>query len=168
MLTQELVKAILDYNPETGALVWKVDGCRTRRGSTAGFITGNGYLTVSILKKPYRVTRIIWLYMYNYIPEHIDHINNNRLDNRLCNLRECTRAENNHNTTISSNNTTGIKGISLKKDGSYEARVSAHGVRYSKALYPYNYSSKEECLLVLIDWLQSKRLELHGEFTNHG
>ncbi len=88
-LTQEEVRIIFDY----------VDGKLLRDGKASGGPTSNGYHRVSVKGKSYRSHRLVYLYHHGYIPEFVDHINRDRMDNRIENLRECTRSQNNRNAT---------------------------------------------------------------------
>lgn len=90
-----------NYDPETGVLSWKVPTHpRIKPGDLAGCGNGKGYLKVKVGNSPYRVHRIIWKLAYGEDPPanmEIDHVNRNRADNRLTNLRLVTPSENNFN-----------------------------------------------------------------------
>jgi hypothetical protein len=96
-LTQERLKELLSYNPDTGDFFWNVDKSgHAKKGQKASCATANtGYLRIGIDRKRYLAHRLVWLYVYGKFPDNdLDHINRTRTDNRLCNLREATRAEN--------------------------------------------------------------------------
>ena len=123
MLTQEYLLSIFDYEPETGALVSKVD-IKTGRynnvvkrsaGNVAGGLRPDGYRTISVEGKRYYAHRIIWLMVYGVMPKYIDHINLNRSDNRLVNLRACTQSENSCNAKIPRHNSSGFKHVQWNK-----------------------------------------------------
>ena len=118
MLTQEYVKKLFNYNPETGDLIWKVSSSRNIKiEDIAGTIISDGYLQVQINKKRYLVHRIIWLWNYGVFPKNqIDHKNRDAADNRIENLRDATQSENSGNKGRSKSNTSGIKGVYWKKD----------------------------------------------------
>lgn len=116
-ITQRDVRKLLYYDPQTGNLYWKISQTfgKRKEGDLAGRVLHHGYLAITINSKVYTAHRIIWLYVYGYFPEHqIDHINRKRDDNRLCNLREVTARCNIRNSSLSSLNKTGVKGISWK------------------------------------------------------
>lgn len=114
MLTQELVKELFDYVPETGDLIWKLDrGSRAKKGDIAGGAHPSGYTHTSINGKRYLNHRIIFLYHYGHLPKYIDHINQNKSDNRIENLREATFVQNLRNVSKRNTNMTGYKGVSL-------------------------------------------------------
>jgi hypothetical protein len=136
IITQEEVKKLLDYNPETGNLIWKRRDCAPASWNTkfAGKIAGsmtlaNGYMKIGINNISYLQHRIIWVWVYGYLPEkEVDHINRVRHDNRLINLREANPAQNRQNRSKSSNNTSGITGvIYAKHHGKYHARIKVNG-----------------------------------------
>ena len=111
-LTQERIKELFDFNEETGILTRKPSLRDKKGGKVVGCLANHGYLVVRIDYTLYLLHRIIWLYAYGYLPEHqIDHINRNKCDNRLENLREATRSCNVRNTGLRSDNTSGIKGV---------------------------------------------------------
>ena len=129
-LTQERLKEVLHYDHETGIFTRKIKtASNTKIGDIAGGLTDQGYSTICIDYKGYRAHRLAWMYLYGYFPKEIDHINGNRLDNRLCNLREVTRSENNQNhKKLRSNNTTGYVGVSqFKRDNNFLARIVVDG-----------------------------------------
>ena len=133
MLTQELLKELIHYDPETGEFTWlerdrrhfKTDRSRniwntTFHGNVAGGDDGSGYLRIGVLCKSYRAHRLAFLYMTGeFPPEHTDHINGIRDDNRWINLRAATSAENCRNARISSNNNSGVHGVSWHKRCSF-------------------------------------------------
>lgn len=98
MQDREVIQKTLDYNAETGELVWKIARGNRNAGSKAGVINGKGYLIIKFYGKRYQAHRLIWIIAYGVEPkDHIDHINGNKTDNRLCNLREVTNRQNQYN-----------------------------------------------------------------------
>jgi hypothetical protein len=90
--------------------------------------------------------------------EQIDHINGDPLDNRWSNLREATQSQNNWNTRLSRNNTSGYKGVSWHKgERKWDATIMAYG----KSHFLGRFKTKEEARDAYID--ASKKL--HGEFS---
>jgi len=116
MLTQKRLKELLHYNPETGIFVWKISVSNIKAGSTAGYEMSAGYSEIGIKNKRYYVHHLAWLYMYGEFPKgDIYHINHNRSDNRISNLRTVTRQENTRNASKSAINTSGVTGVSWNK-----------------------------------------------------
>jgi len=128
-LTQEYIRECLDYNPETGAFFWKIRPLRHFKspfrqgvfnniypGKPCGHLSEEGYLIIGISGVPYKAHRLAWLYVYGYMPtEWLDHINRNRSDNRVCNLRIASPALNAQNASIRKDNTSGVQGVSWHK-----------------------------------------------------
>ena len=111
-LTQEKVHQLLDYDPETGELKWKVARGNRKMGAVAGSVGPDGYRQIEINRKNYRGHRLAWLWWYGYFPENdIDHINRVRSDNRLSNLREVSRTCNSRNCVTRSKSRSEVNGV---------------------------------------------------------
>lgn len=94
----EEARRLFAYDPGTGRVTWKVSRADRRAGDVAGTVHHNGYYVVRFLNKFHRMHRVIWLHQYGEWPKCvIDHINGDGLDNRLCNLRDVTVAQNQWN-----------------------------------------------------------------------
>ncbi len=118
MLSAEHLRSILDYNAETGEFRFKHDPRKkpninsrdTKR--PAGSIGVNGRRAIKIGGRRYYCNRLAWLFVYGRWPhDQIDHINGDRLDDRIANLREATPQQNNYNVGITSRNRSGHKGV---------------------------------------------------------
>jgi hypothetical protein len=95
-VTAEVVRSMIAYEPETGALTW-VQSPRygIPVGSPVGCINGRGYVVVTLLGKKFTGHRLAWLLHHGEWPrEVIDHINRNPSDNRIANLRDVSQAVN--------------------------------------------------------------------------
>ena len=111
---QNLIQYLFIY--ENGELYWKISPkIGVRKGDQAGYIEPRGYRVIKILGQKYKAHQLVFLYHYGYIPKFIDHINNNKIDNRIENLREATRAQNNQNAVIRKDNKCGVKGVCYDK-----------------------------------------------------
>ena len=93
LITISELIAQLNYEPETGIFTWKkAKRGHTKAGAKAGTIRPNGYINITINRKPYYAHRLAWFYTTGQWPtHHIDHINGVRDDNRIENLREADR-----------------------------------------------------------------------------
>lgn len=98
-LTQEYLKSILHYSPETGLFTWLVKlSNRVKIGMLAGTVRNNGYFKININGQLYYSHRLAWLYVTGEWPkDRIDHKDNNGLNNKWINLREATASQNNKN-----------------------------------------------------------------------
>ncbi len=113
LLTAEIARELLNYDPETGIMTRKRVFGRRHAGDSVGSPNNKGYLHAYIYDTNYLVHRVIWLLVYGRWPtEQLDHINHVRTDNRLGNLRECTNAENRQNIRLEGYGQSGRLGVS--------------------------------------------------------
>lgn len=97
----ESLKDCLDYNPETGIFKWmRRTSNRIKVGDEAGVITKTGYRVISVLGYKEYCHRLAWIFVNGCKPDCIDHINGDKLDNRIDNLRNTTKSENNKNQHV--------------------------------------------------------------------
>ena len=116
-LTQQQLKTQVHYNPRTGIFKRTVKTSKANIGDEITRKTNRGYIQFSVLGKLYSGHRLAWLYEHGKFPKNqIDHINHDRIDNRIDNLREATNAENHKNRTMQSNNTSGYNGVYWRED----------------------------------------------------
>ena len=160
-LSHETVSAMYSYNPETGDIRHLRVGRGIQHGSIAGNINSiTGYIAIKIESRLYRAHRVAWLLHYGDWPcGFIDHVNEVKGDNRITNLRLCTSSQNHANTGISIQNTTGHKNVSWSGRKGWRVRINCKGKRHE-----WSRKSKEDAIQLARD----KRVELFGEFANHG
>lgn len=105
MLTQERLRELLDYDPETGLFHWRVDrGMNKCAGKQAGYVKrdnkteGLAYIRIEVDQREHGAHRLAWLWMTGEWPKNeVDHIDRNSTNNRWSNLRDVTRSINKRN-----------------------------------------------------------------------
>jgi len=130
------MKELLDYDASTGTFTWLPRKNAYRgwnkkfAGKPAGHITNHGYLRIVIYERKYFGHRLAWAWMSGEWPDHeVDHRNLVRNDNRYKNLRVATHQQNNCNTYLQTNNTSGQKGVTWDKQRlKWRAQIKCHGV----------------------------------------
>jgi len=157
--TFDYLHKILSYDPISGLFYWKVNQGKAKIGDAAGMIRKDGYLYIGYKSKRTTAQRIAWLMTHGSFPKgQMDHINGNRTDNRLCNLRDVSHAGNQHNRFgPQRNNTTGFLGVTKWKNGKFRAKIKLCG----KSKHLGTYSSPEDAYQA---YLAAKR-ELHPTCT---
>lgn len=155
-VTADLVRDLLDYDPEMGRFIWRITcSPRAPAGSLAGFAY-HKYRGIGIRGKIYLEHRLAYLWMMGeWPPAEMDHINRDRQDNRWTNLRPASPSQNRINKIHP--NKYGFRGISIHKpSGLYRAEVRMKGVRH----YLGYYKTPEEAGSAYILAAQQH----HGEF----
>ena len=129
--TVERLKETLHYDPETGVFTGKVARGNISVGKKVGGLHGSGYSYFMVDGKRVGAHRLAWLYTYGVWPKkHLDHINGDRNDNRIVNLREATNAENHQNRKKPKNNTSGYMGVTYHKgQQKWYAQISVENKR---------------------------------------
>lgn len=123
MITQERVLSLFEYHE---GKLWSKE-----KSKYVGWMNNTGYLRMAIDGHKPLVHRIIFLLHHGYMPKMIDHINGNPLDNRIENLRECTPHENQLNSKVRKDNTSGCRGVSFHKElKKWRVRCNIQGKRY--------------------------------------
>jgi hypothetical protein len=123
-ITPEDLRQFFSYAPETGKLFWKLTHGRKIEVTT----TSNGYIRVYFAEKRIPAHRAAWALHYGRWPTLLlDHINGDRADNRIANLREVTPRENCRNAKKQANNTSGVTGVYwTPREGRWVAQTGSH------------------------------------------
>lgn len=175
----ELLRKILRYDPESGQLFWKPRDADTFNATPArcaehtknlwnaqfsgaeAFTALNttGYRQGSIRSKLYMAHHVAWaIYHGKQAEGEIDHIDGDRTNNRIANLREATRSENQQNKRLYKNNTSEFKGVSwMARDKLWRARIGIGGKRKRLG----DFRTIEEAA----DAYAKASAELHGAFS---
>ena len=158
----DLLNYLFELDTNSGLLIRKVRSGNQKEGQIAGSKNHKGYLQVSIKideRITYYLHRIIWKMHYKTEPpEIIDHKDQNKLNNRIDNLREATKEQNQQNRVKNKNNTSGVKGVFWDKTkNKWLVQIRANG----KANHLGRYSDKSEAISVA----KEAYLLLHTEFN---
>lgn len=141
-ITPELLRQLMRYEPESGKLFWLnrsgsiVPDLRERNswnaryaGKEVGAVNGKGYLTLEILRSSQKAHRVAWAIYYGEWPNGlIDHINGDRTDNRILNLRVVTIGESAKNRGLQKNNPSGYSGI-CPRGSNWRVTLGVNGKR---------------------------------------
>ena len=140
-LTQELLKELVHYNPNTGEFHWKTrtsehipnNHHQSWNAKYAGKLMSNsdgrGYYDSFILGIHYKLHRLAWFYTHGDVPLVIDHINGDTYDNRLDNLRNVTMKINMRNQKLNAKNTSGVMGVTWHNiNKTWCVRIKTSGV----------------------------------------
>jgi len=158
--SQEFLKKHVRY--EDGKLYWTDFSIRpTAKKGAIGYQCKTGYVVMKFMKRTITVHRIIFLYHHGYLPKYIDHINGDKADNRIENLRDVTHCQNMMNIKKYSLNTSGYKGVSFhKRSQKWVAQIKFN----KKHLYLGLFDQPEKAYEAYC----FKAKELHGEYANLG
>jgi hypothetical protein len=157
MVTAERVRELLEYCEETGRFTWRIANSRAiKAGAIAGSLSC-GYRNISIDGVLYRAHRLAWLYVRGEWPNaEIDHINLNKDDNRLSNLRIASRSQNMANSRVRVKCKSGFKGVS-KYRGRWVASIGRNGRKTHIGVF----DTPEEANAAY----ERAALSIHGEFA---
>lgn len=160
MITQQYLKDILFYDPETGLFKW----IQAKFGRTLNkWITTQdkqGYVVIKIDGVQYLAHRLAWLYMTGEWPsELIDHKDTIKNNNKWLNLREANYQQNMQNRNVSYISTTNLKGVFENSSGNFIARIQHNGEKINLG----TYKTKEEAHEVY----KLKASQIQGEFARN-
>jgi len=153
-MTPEEVKQIFLY--KDGKLLWNINTAKTKKGTVAGS-NSRGYIEIKYKQKRYLAHRLIWCYEHGKWPSAmIDHIDGNRSNNKIQNLRDVSNAVNQHNHhSIRPDNKTGVRGVIYRQSTNrYLVQIRMFG----KNKYVGSYKTLEEATMARkqAEFLRSK------------
>jgi hypothetical protein len=158
MPSVECIRSLFYYDIELGCL-------RFRSGVKAGSIAGAshpcGYRQVWIGGDRFLLHRLIWKYHHGSEPRQVDHIDGNRGNSKIENLRPACEKTNQRNRGKQGNNTSGLKGAYFRKsDGRWMSAIRVGGKQKHLGYYPSaNEAHKAYCVAAA---------EYYGEYANYG
>lgn len=176
--SQEVLRQLLRYDPETGKLFWVLmefsaldaKSANASKALTAYTIKNagkeaftcqdaKGYFRGKVLGQLFQAHRVIWKLVYGEDPVQVDHINGDTSDNRLQNLRSCTNAQNSRNYPKANTGSSQYRGVCwVKRDRKWAARISSgHGGKISLGNYDDEISAANA--------YDAAAREMHGEFA---
>ena len=156
-LSKEYFDELFAY--KDGNLFWKNSRKGTKAGDKAGGLYGDGYISLSVSNKRYLAHRVIFLMHNEYLPEMIDHIDGDRTNNRIENLRAATRAQNGHNFGLSAHNKSGHRNVYWSnKDNRWRVHLRCNGKRISCG----SFVELDDAIAAA----NSAREKYHGEFAH--
>jgi len=161
-LTHEDLLYYTSYDPINGGLIWRRKKARANSGDRVGGFDLDGYVTTGINGKKYRVARLVWFYIHKEWPQgHIDHIDRNKSNDRIENLRVVTIKENNINRASSKQQ----RKLNLPKWVTPHGKKYRSCVRANGKIHKFGpFDTPEEAHDVAANFAKKH----HGEFFNDG
>jgi hypothetical protein len=152
----ETLHKLFDY--KDGNLIWKIQPSKiVKVGSVAGYKNKFGYIAVRIKRASYQAHRLIWAWHNKPIPSCLDHINGDRSDNRIENLRLATYMQNSQNRKTPKNNTSGFKGVCASENkNKWTASIMFNG----KRIHLGTFKAKNEAIKAY----EKASINLHKDF----
>lgn len=142
MITKERLHHLFTY--DNGSLVRRVSVKGRNAGTTIGTVNEKGYVVAAVDGKLYRLHHLVWMYHHGYFEDELDHINRDRGDNRIENLRPCTHSQNLGNARAKRGQ---YKGVSFcKATQRWRAQLNGHIGRFDtpeEAALAYNEAAKK-------------------------
>jgi len=160
MITQKVLKELFLHDEEKGVLYWKnPTSFRVKKGEFAGTVYHDGNVNIQIKGKVYKRHRLIWMFKHGYFPKQLDHIDRDRSNDRLNNLRESNQSENNANKAKTNKKTSSIYiGVSWSESRKrWESKVMKNRKTY--------HLGRFKCEIEAAKARDKKAVELFGEFA---
>ena len=137
MITQDYLKSEFDYDSLTGVFTNRIARKHSPKGAVSGGIGSKGYRRIKIGNVEYSAHRLAWMYVYGSWPSKLlDHIDRNRLNNAISNLREVSYSENRQNLGKIRTNRSGFPGVVLHKPtGRWQSQIGCAGKKFYLGLF---------------------------------
>jgi hypothetical protein len=159
MITQAEIHRLFEYNADTGAFVRKVKtAIAAKVGDKAGYLNKQGYIQMRVAGKTYQAHSLAWLYVHGEIPAMLDHIDGDRSNNAINNLRIADKSINGFNREKKSDSSSVFKGVLWsKKYKKWEAKINANRKRTHLGYF--------DCEQEAAHAYNKSAVELHGEYA---
>lgn len=137
LISAERLRELFDYDPDTGIFKRRSGhGRKNSKSGMVGHLASNGYIQMYVDGVNTRAHRLAWLYVYGVHPSGaIDHINGDRSDNRIDNLREATSVINSQNMTLKPERNKHFATGVYECKGKFRAEIMANNTRYQLGIY---------------------------------
>ena len=158
IITQAFLHKMYEYR--NGVLYKKPQTKRCKLDLIVGTIRKDGYTRIAINYKHYYAHRLIYMMFHGEMPEQIDHIDGNPLNNKIENLRKADNTKNSFNKNLYKLNTSGVKNVYWDKNcKKWAVLIQAFGQKKYLGLF------KDLELAGLV--AEEARNKYHGQFANH-
>lgn len=155
-----ILEAEYEVDPEAGTITRKVATIRWPAGRPAGYIGNYGYRILWLHGRKYLAHRVIWAVQHGEWPSmEIDHINQDRADNRIANLRLATKTQNRYNSKVRRDSQSGLRGAFKRRYG-WAACITVNKVKHRLG----TFRTAEEAHAA---YLRAAK-EMHGEHFSSG
>ena len=156
---RQLLQQVFVY--KDGKLFWKESKSGVKANTEAGLVSEKGYRRIKIFGKTHMAHRLVWAYHHDDVPDWLDHADENKLNNRLENLRPATKIQNGYNISNRKNNKSGVKGVYFcKKSKKWIAELSVN-----KQIKRVGYFDDIELAELVV--CEARSL-YHGQFASAG
>lgn len=155
--SEEDLKSLLNYDPITGWFTWKIAPSHKRHIGRRAEVNRKGYLAIYIDGIFYKAHQLAWFFIHGKWA-YVDHIDRNKQNNAICNLREVTHQQNTWNQRVRHNNLLGVKGVQ-ERHGKFRAYITQD----YKTYHIGTFNTIEEAIEARIKIAISLRGEHAGE-----
>lgn len=157
MISQNRVKEVLHYNPETGIFTWR--DYKGRRGQVAGCADKRGYIHINFDCKHYLAHRLAFVYMIGRYPKELtDHRDQNKSNNTWSNLREANHSQNRANQGIRADSKSGYRGVYFCNTKNLWVAEVRHNGKHS-------YCGQSDCKHEAAKMYNERAKQIYGDFA---